>query len=189
MTTSNSASTVRLNRVKLLLVALVFLAPFVAALIAVGVGWQPGTHSHGKPILPQRSFRDIRIAMDSGSKWAWRNPKQPQMTLVALSSGRCGRACVKNLILLRNARITLNKYQERVRLLYLGQPPAGEAGKVLMQSWHHGRDVNDALAAFRPQQSGAVSALLVESNGTALVQYPAGFSADGIKDDLHKVLH
>lgn len=181
--------TVRRNRVKMMLVASIFLLPFIAAWVAFHAGWRPGTRSHGQPILPQRSFKDIAITMDNGKGWPWRDSEAPRMTLVALSTGACASRCVKTLTLLRNARITLNDRQDRLRLLYIGESPTGEAGKVLMQSWHHGRDAGHALDAFRPKKAGAVSAVLVESNGTALVQYPAGFSPDGLKDDLHKVIH
>jgi len=180
---------VRTGRLKLLLVPSIFIASFVAAWIALHLGWRPGTHSHGEPIRPQRSFQGIRIAMDHGGDWAWRDPDAPRMTLIALSSGPCAEQCVHALTLLRNARITLNDKQDRVRLLHIGEPPAGKAGRVLAESWRHGRDVAGKLAAFRPSKAGAVAAVLVESNGTALVEYPAGFDADGVKDDLHKVIH
>lgn len=180
---------VRAGRLKLLLVPAIFVASFLAAWIVFQLGWRPGTHSHGEPVLPQRSFQDIHIAMGHGGDWAWRDPDAPRMTLVALSSGPCAEQCIHTLTLLRNARITLNDKQNRVRLLHIGEPPAGKAGKVLAGSWHHGRDVADKLAAFRPSKNGAVAAVLVESNGTALVKYPAGFNADGVKDDLHKVIH
>lgn len=179
---------VRINRIKMILVMGIFLLPFIAALIAVSVGWTPGTSSHGEAILPQRSFKSISISMDNGNEWAWRDSEAPRMTLVALSTGPCGQNCVRLLTLLRNARITLNEHQDRLRLLYLGQIPAGKPGRILMKSWHHGLDVANALKGFRPQQTGAVSAILVESDGTALVQYPAGFSPDGLKKDLHKVI-
>lgn len=181
--------TVRLNRFKMLLVASIFLLPFVAALVAFHLGWMPGTKSHGEPILPQRNLSGVRIVMDNGSNWLWRDPVTPSMTLVALSRGTCAERCIRTLTLLRNARITLNDRQDHLRLLHLGPSPAGEAGKLLAQSWHHGRDVAGKLAGFRPHEDGAVSAILVEANGTALVQYRAGFNADGLKDDLHKVVH
>lgn len=186
---NDTTQTVRLNRFKMLLVASIFVLPFLAAWIAFHAGWRPGTKSHGQAILPQRSFSDVRIVMDDGSDWAWRDPAAPRMTLVALSNGACAQQCIKTLTLLRNARITLNDKQDRVRLLYIGQKPAGKPGEVLLKSWRHGRDVAGKLAAFRPHGHDTVSAILVESNGTALVQYPTGFSPDGLKDDLHKVLH
>lgn len=176
------------HRFVIALVIAAFVVPFAAAWIALHAGWWPGTRSHGKPILPQRNFTGVRIVLGNGSNWLWRDPVAPRMTLVALSNGPCGAQCVKTLALLRNARITLNDKKDRLRLLYLGTPPTGATGKALAQSWYYGADVDGALAAFRPHAPGAVSALLVEANGTALVQYPAGFSPDGIKDDLHKVL-
>ncbi len=178
-----------LRRLTLVFVVAAFVLPFVAAWIAFHAGWWPGTRSHGQPILPQRNFSGVRIVLaDNGSNWLWRDPVAPRMTLVAMADGVCARQCIKTLTLLRNARITLNDKKDRLRLLYLGPPPAGKAGKVLAESWHYGRDVTGALAGFRPHARGAVSALLVEVNGTALVRYRAGFSADGVKDDLHKVI-
>ena len=126
--------------------------------------------------------------MDAGGQWAWRDPQSPRWTLVALEHGACGQACIRSLILLRNVRITLNENQDRVRLLYLGQMPAGKAGEALGRSWQHGVDAHSALAAFEPKAAGEVSVLLVEPDGKALVRYPAGFDADGLKKDLHKVL-
>lgn len=186
----NEARTrVRVGRLKLLLIPALFVASFVAAWLVFQTGWRPAAHSHGEPILPQRSFQDVRVAMDNGNDWAWRDPQAPRMTLIALSTGTCAKQCVHALTLLRNARITLNDKKNRVRLLHVGTPPTGKAGAVLGKSWQHGRDVAGKLAAFRPSKSGAVAAVLVESNGTALVKYPAGFNADGVKDDLHKVIH
>lgn len=185
---TEAARTVRLGRFKMLLVAAVFLAPFIAAWIAFHAGWMPGTRSHGQPITPQRNLTGVRVVLDNGSDWLWRDPVKPKLTLVALSNGPCTERCIKALVLLRNARITLGSNEGRLRLLYLGQPAAGAAGKALAKAWRHGRDVDAALAAFRPHQAGQVSALLVEANGTALVRYPAGFNPDGVKDDLHKVI-
>lgn len=188
MTMTDANRTVRLNRVKMLLVVGVFVLPFLAAWLAYSVGWRPGTKSHGEAILPQRSFKSITIRMDDGSTWPWRDSETPRMTLIALSDGPCAKQCINLLALMRNARITLNDKQDRLRLLYLGEVPAGRAGEVLMQSWQHGRDEHAALKAFGPTQPGKVSAILVESNGTALVKYPVGFSPDGLKKDLHKVI-
>lgn len=189
MPMNDDRKAVRKGRFKLLMVPAVFVLSFVAAYIAFQAGWRPAAHSHGQPILPQRNFTGIPVIMGNGSNWLWRDPVKPSMTLVALSTGPCQRECVRTLTLLRNARITLKGKQDRLRLLYIGQPPAGKAGVILAKSWDHGRDVAGKLATFRPHKPGAVSAILVEANGTALVQYPAGFSPSGLKDDLHKVIH
>src|SRR5699024_1380349 len=77
---SDVNETLRMNRLKLVLVAGVFLLPMIVAGILGGLGWSPGTRSHGEPIRPQRSFDDVRIAMDDGGRWAWRDSDKPRMT-------------------------------------------------------------------------------------------------------------
>lgn len=185
---TDAVRNIRLGRFKMLLVAAVFVLPFVVAWVAFHAGWRPGTRSHGQPILPQRNLTGVRVVMDNGSNWLWRDPVKPKLTLVALSDGACADACIKTLVLLRNARITLGPNEGKLRLLYLGRMPTGVPGQALAKAWRHGRDVDAQLAAFRPTRPGQVAAMLVEANGTALVRYPAGFSPDGLKDDLHKVI-
>lgn len=175
------------RRLQLLGVVMVFAVPVLVAMVLNAVGWQPGTKSHGQPILPQRSFAKIHVQMADGSAWPWRDSK-PRMTLIALPGPDCAKQCITTLALLRNARITLNDKQDRLRLLYLGTPPADPRAAVVMKSWRQGMDVDGAFSAWRPHSADSVAALLVESNGTALLDYPAGFNADGLKKDLQKVL-
>lgn len=185
---SESKPTVHSGRRQLLLIAAVFLLPVVIA-IALGLaGWSPGTSGHGKPIQPEPDVSDVDIVMADGGHWAWR-ADEPRMTLVAFSRGPCRKDCIRTLTLLRNARIAQGKHMDRVRLLYLGRLPKGKPGRILADAWARGRDVDDALGEYRPDQDGVVSAILVESNGTAFVRYPAGFDPNGFKDDLHKVLN
>jgi hypothetical protein len=54
--------------------------------------------------------------------------------------------------------------------------------------WAIGSDVDDKLAAYRPSAPDSVSALLVESDGTALARYPVGFDPSGLRKDLQKVI-
>lgn len=177
----------RRHRLKLVLVALVFLAPAVAALVLGQLGWQPGTKSFGKPVLPQRSFAKVDIAMAAGGRWAWR-ADTPQMTLLALPGASCAARCLRQLALMRNARVALNTKADHLRLLYLGAPPTVAGAGEVMPAWQVGRDVDGRLQAFRPTGADRVAALLVESNGTALTYYRAGFDADGLLKDLKKVL-
>lgn len=51
-----------------------------------------------------------------------------------------------------------------------------------------GSDVDGKLAEYRPSTPDSVSALLVESNGTALAFYPAGFDGPGLLRDMRKVI-
>jgi hypothetical protein len=54
--------------------------------------------------------------------------------------------------------------------------------------WLLGKDVGDKLATFRPSAPDSLGVVLVESNGTALSYYPAGFDGPGLARDLQKVV-
>ena len=62
------------------------------------------------------------------------------------------------------------------------------ARQAMETYWTIGRDVEDKLASYRPVSADSVSAVLVESNGTALSYYPAGFDAAGLLRDMRKVI-
>jgi hypothetical protein len=175
------------GRFKLILVGLVFLAPIVAAGILTMTGWQPTGHGNGMPITPQRTLEDVRIDLAGGGRYAWRD-SEPRLTLVALPGPGCAERCVRQLELMRNARITLNRNASRLRLLYLGEPPHGGNADTVMQAWQVGNDVERKLESFRPGEPDSVAAVFVESNTTALSYYPAGFDATGLRKDLQKVV-
>ncbi|HET8899105.1 MAG TPA: hypothetical protein VFN09_10075 [Rhodanobacteraceae bacterium] len=173
------------RRVQLILLLSVFAVPALLALALGQLGWQPGTRSFGEPILPQRSFTDIRIPLGGDTVWAWRDV-EPRMTLIALPGPACAQACLRTLAMMRNARVTLNQHMDRLRLLYVGTPPP--VAERIIHDWAIGSDPAGALAAFRPSQPDSVAAVLVESNGTALLHYPAGFDPSGLRKDLKKVI-
>lgn len=180
----------RKSRLYLVLIALVFAAPILVAGLLTFTGWQPVGKGNGQAITPQRNFVDekIRVQLANGQAYAWRD-SEPRMTLIALPGPACATQCLDDLTAMAKARVMLNRNQSRLRLLYLGQPPAG-AGLAAMESfWQVGTDVDDKLAAYRSTLPDSVSAVLVESNGTALSLYPVGSDPAGLARDLQKVIH
>lgn len=179
----------RASRLKLLLIMLVFAAPILAAMVLTFAGWQPAGKANGQAITPQRNFaaEQVPISLTNGDTWAWR-AKEPQLTLVALAGPDCAKACLDTLTKMAAARITLNQNAARLRLLYVGRPPANAATSGMTQYWKLGQDPMGAFASFKPTTPDSVSALLVESDGTALSFYPAGFDPTGLRKDLQKVI-
>ncbi|PWK83864.1 hypothetical protein [Fulvimonas soli] len=179
----------RASRLKLVLIMAVFAAPVLAAALLTAIGWQPGGKGHGLPVEPQRNFaaEQVRVTLADGSTYAWRDA-QPRMTLVALAGPDCAARCLDALTKMAAARITLNQNAPRLRLLYLGAPPADAERSGMTRYWQLGRDADGRLAAWRPAAPDSVSALLVESDGTALARYPAGFDPTGLRQDLQKVI-
>jgi cytochrome oxidase Cu insertion factor (SCO1/SenC/PrrC family) len=179
----------RRGRMFLILIALVFAAPMIAAGLLTWSGWQPGAKGNGQPIQPQRNFVDekLRVQLADGQTYAWRD-SEPRMTLVALAGPGCAKECLATLTSMAAARVTLNRNQSRLRLLYLGTPPADDDRDGMKNYWQLGTDVDGKLATYRPTTPDSVSAVLVESDGTALSLYPAGFDPSGLRKDLQKVI-
>jgi cytochrome oxidase Cu insertion factor (SCO1/SenC/PrrC family) len=182
-------ATLRASRLKLLLVMLVFAAPIIAAGLLTLSGWQPSGKAYGEAISPQRNFinEQLQVTLADGKQWAWRDD-EPRLTLVALAGPDCARQCLETLTKMAAARITLNRNAPRLRLLYVGAPPVDATASGMANYWTLGKDDKNALAMFRPTTSDSVSALLVESDGTALSLYPAGFDPSGLRKDLQKVI-
>jgi hypothetical protein len=179
----------RASRLKLLLIMLVFAAPIIVALVLTFAGWQPSGKANGQPVTPQRNFaaEQLPISLSNGDTWAWR-AKEPQLTLVALAGPGCAKQCLDVLTKMAAARITLNRNAPRLRLLYVGRPPADAVASGMTGYWKLGQDPMAVLAPFTPATPDSVAALLVESDGTALSFYPVGFDATGLRKDLQKVI-
>jgi cytochrome oxidase Cu insertion factor (SCO1/SenC/PrrC family) len=179
----------RKSRLYLLFIALVFTAPVIVAGLLTFGGWQPVAKGNGQSILPQRNFVDekLHVELANHQPYAWRDSK-PRLTLVALAGPGCAAQCLATLTSMAAARITLNRNMSRLRLLYLGTPPANDDRDGMLNYWQLGTDVEDKLAIYRPTAPDSVSALLVESNGTALSLYPAGFDPSGLRKDLQRVI-
>lgn len=187
----------RAGRLKLLLVMAIFAAPIIAAgLLNVG-GFQPSGKGNGLPITPQRNFAEeaLRVRLPDGRSWAWR-AAEPQLTLVALPAGDCAASCIETLNKMAAARVTLNRNAPRLRLLLVSAAPSvGKVENGMWQPdanpdfrWQLGSDVDGKLAPWRAKAPGTLAAVLVESNGTALAQYPEGFDPTGLRKDLQKVI-
>ncbi|HEX7813502.1 hypothetical protein [Dyella sp.] len=179
----------RASRLKLLLIVAVFMAPIIAAGVLTLSGWQPDAKGNGLPISPQRNFEaeHVRIATASGGDWPWR-ASEPKWTLLVLAGPGCATHCLDVLTRIAWSRQTLSQNAKRLRLVYVGEPPAGKAREAMDNYWQVGRDVDGRLSPYQPQSPDTVAALLVESNGTALSLYPAGFDPMGLHKDLQKVI-
>jgi hypothetical protein len=179
----------RRGRLKLLLVVAVFAAPAIVAALLVASGWQPSGKGHGRPIMPQRNFQQeqLQVRLENGQAWAWRD-SEPRLTLIALAGPDCAGRCLEALTGMAKARVMLNRNQSRLRLLYLGAAPANSVRDAMKNYWQIGTDVDNRLAAYRPAAPDSVTAVLVESNGTALALYPQGFDPAGLAQDLQKVV-
>lgn len=174
------------KRIQLVMIAALFALPVLIAAVLASSGWVPGAKSFGQGIVPQRTVENVVIQLGDGSQLDWHDPDW-RWSLVAVPGKQCAQACLAQLDLIRRARISLNQNADRVRLIYLGAPPAGAHAEEIMPAWQVGTDVEHGFANWIPAVDDGVSAVLIKPDGTALTYYGNGFDASGLRKDLYKV--
>jgi len=180
----------RSTRNRLVLVALIglFALPLVIAWILSASGWHPvNTRSSGTLVSPPRDVAGVPIALHGGGRVAWPD-SQYRWTLLALPGAECLTNCLTRLEEVTRMRITLGRDADRLRVIYLGpELPAGflSAHRHLLS----GRDVSGALSNERAHGKDELALALVDPRGLLMMHYAAGYSAQGLRSDIKKVIY
>lgn len=176
------------RRLQALLIASIFIVPAVVALVMTSMGWVPQGRSYGDPVQPELDLTSVPLERADGQDWSWRND-DAVWTLVALPGPVCGEHCLRQLDLVSRARISLGRHADKLRLLYLGEPPEGVVAKGFEEVWTLATTTSHALEDMRARARDTVSAVLVTPDGKALTRYPADFDPAALQQDLKKVVH
>ena len=176
------------NRLILAAIALVFATPLVVAYLLNAEGWRPQqTRNSGTLVEPPRDVSAVAATLVDRTRLVWRDP-QWHWTLLALPGAQCATQCRTRLDEALRMRLTLGRNAERLRIVYLGSPlPAADlAARTPLLA---GQDDSGALAEYRAHGDDALALALVDPNGLLMLRYPEGYSAQGLRSDIQKVLH
>jgi hypothetical protein len=176
------------NRLVLLAIVLLFAAPLLIAYVMNREGWHPQqTRNSGVLVEPPRDVNAVAVTLTDGSRLLWRDP-QWHWTLLALAGAQCAQECRLRLDEALRMRLTLGRNAERLRLVYLG-PPLPQADLAVRAPLQAGQDDAGVLAEYRARDTDALALALVDPNGLLMLRYPDGYSAQGLRSDIQKVLH
>lgn len=170
------------------LIAAIFALPVIVALVLTALGWVPTGKSYGQPIRPERNLADVSVQLTDGRPFSWSN-HDAVWTLVALPGPDCAERCLRELDLAHRAQIALGRHSGKLRLLYLGDPPDGAPAQGFDKVWTLATTTSHALGDLRASARDSVSAVLVTPDGNALTRYAVNFDAEGLRQDLKKVVH
>ena len=176
------------RRMQLILVTLLFAAPLLLALILRWEEWRPQrTRNYGELINPPVDITAGELTLSDGNNlnlrdanWRW--------TLLAFSGPSCEEHCLTALDQVRRARISLNQNADRLRIGYLGAALPGDVLKEFT-SLLVAHDPNRYFVNWRPQQADTLAVALIDPNGQAVLRYPAGFDANGLRKDVARLIH
>jgi hypothetical protein len=176
------------NRLMLVAIAAIFFVPLLAAFLLNVVGWRPqNTRNVGTLVDPPRDVTAATVTLDDGTHLVWRDP-QWQWTLLALPGAQCASQCQERLDEALRMRLTLGRNAERLRVVYLGAALPAEF-VTARSPMLAGRDDSGAFVSARAQADDGLALALVDPNGLLMLSYPEGYSAQGLRSDIVRVLH
>lgn len=180
------------SRITLLMLAVLFFAPFVSAYLAFFLfpQWQPsGRLNYGQLIDPARPVPEFGMR-DASGRLVGKDPLRGQWTLLQLLPAACDEPCRRSLLLSRQLRIALGTEAGRVQRVVMAdaaallastraQLTAEQPGLVWLQ---------DALAEPRAAaffaSAPANAILLLDPNGNWLMVYPPAPDDDAVQRDF-----
>lgn len=184
------------NRRTFLIVAGLFLLPFLAAYVAYRVlGLVPSGHiNYGRLIDPARPLPALNLLDVQGAavpaaglrgKWS----------LVYLGAAQCGDACQTRLLLFRQIRLALGKDLQRAQRVYIA-PNLASANALHTQLAPLHPDLRIFADAGAPGaraadffQGGDADAIYaVDPHGNWFMVYSGDLDPKGVYGDLHKLM-
>ena len=191
-------SDIRRGRLKLLLVATLFLAPVLGAYVVYF--WVPGlapqgTTNYGELQSPVRALpAQYRLQRPDGGQA--NDELLGKWTLVQLAPRGCEARCEQNLVLTRQVRLALNDKRTRVQRMLITRADLAPTLAERLGPEHPQLLVRSADAELQDfLQLAPDAVLLLDPHGNAVMRYvpvqtPEGVQADfkGIVKDLKKLL-
>lgn len=121
-----------LNKLKFILLATLFAAPLLLALLLYSWGWRPqGGVNYGELTQPARPIRAVVLRTLNGAAVEFPTD-QKKWTMLYLGSGRCGSACRGSLHKMRQVHLAQGRDAGRIRRVFIAiRVPRAELDALL----------------------------------------------------------
>jgi hypothetical protein len=176
------------SRLTLVAVAALFAIPLIAAFVVRNSGWHPSeTKNSGALVEPPRDVKDIEAITPDGSRFPWKDA-QFHWTLLMLPSANCAAKCVERIDEAVRMRITLGRNAERLRIVYIG-PKRPDDFFNQRAPLANLSDASNAFADYRARNDDSLALALIDPQGLLMMRYPDGYSAQGLRSDITKIIY
>lgn len=171
----------------LILILLLFAAPFSAAWLLNASGWRPvGTRNYGVLIAPPENLSAARFVLADGQTLKWKDPSWT-WTMFALAGPNCAANCLARIDELRRVRLTLNQNAYRARVVVVGASPDA-AALAALEPVQIATDADAKLANLRPSAPDQVAVAFADPNGLLVLRYPVGYEGTPLSKDLARLI-
>lgn len=180
-------NSVNRKRSVLVLIVLLFAAPFVAAWLLESSGWRPSaSRNHGELVTPPQDLAGAPIMLAGGDALQWNEPSRT-WTLFALAGPDCAVHCRERIDELRRLRLTLNQNAYRARIVVVGTT-LDPATLQAMAPVRVAVDADDAFASTLPRVPDQLAVDLADPDGRLVLRYAPGYDASQLRKDLGRLI-
>jgi hypothetical protein len=176
-----------LSRTALAVIAVLFLAPFVVALVLNRIGWHPqGTRNHGTLIEPPQSLTGIVLGDRDGGQLPLANLEH-RFTLLLRVPVACDESCAARLVEWHRVRLSLGRHAPRLAIRLL-------APAVLPPLPASLRALDDATVAVLEERAPELAAahdwtgLLVDDKAWLMLRFSPELAAHLARKDLGRLI-
>jgi hypothetical protein len=176
------------SRIVLVIIALMFAIPLIAAFVIRSSGWQPtNTKNSGTLVVPPRDVTIAAAVGDDGTPFTWKDA-QFHWTLVLFPSADCATNCIERIDEAVRMRLTLGHNAERLRIVYIGPSQSNEffASRAPLSFV---RDESNDFADEHARNNDSLALALIDPNGLLMMRYPDGYSAQGLRSDITRIIY
>lgn len=173
------------SRTKLILIALVFIAPVVASYVAYYV-WQPKGRSNFGELVQGYALPEASLPAAGGGIFPLKQLRGKWL-LVQVDSGRCGAPCQSKLYAMRQARLMQGKHQDRIARLWLiddqTMPPVSHDGVWTLNAYH-----SPVLNQLPIKTAVHDHVYVVDPLGNVVLRYSGPLQPEKMAKDLKRLL-
>ncbi len=171
------------SRLQLLLIAGLFLTPFIAAVLMRFGGWEPPqTRNYGELLAPPLEMAAVEARDADGRTRTWVNQDRHWTLLLQLPQ-RCDAACSETAAKLPQVHLALGRHYDKLHPFQVGPDPMSAA--PIFPLLRLGGVLPSPLAA---QPDAMPRVWLVDPHGYLVVGYPEGFDPSGLRRDLARLI-
>lgn len=184
-----------MNRVAIIAVFAVFLIPVVLATLmhSEWFDWQPGGgRNYGELIEPVIELEDFS-ATGARNQAVTRQSLADKWQLIHVFDGACDDACLENLYWLRQVRLSQDRHQPEIGLIFLSpsdQPPRTVAAIHELAEDYLVLDGEDALGVLAqlPEQDRQGGFYIADPLTNIILRYSSDADHNGIRRDLSRLV-
>lgn len=187
------------KRLILIFIAALFFVPLLISVILFHQGWRPGGQiNHGVLITPAQPLNQF------SSLTLERLDQQPfqlsqlngKWILLAVATGDCLDSCQKNLYKMRQVRIALNQYMNRVqRVLFVRDPAKLTRSDTLQKEYEGmlfltGNELPKILQFLQDKTTSEEHKIyIIDPLGNLMMYYPSQADPSKMLKDLKRIIH